>query len=97
VDQTIHFSLRLSGPNDSFLTEAEWTKHVVIFSGDHAAYVIKAAIEAKCEHAGEPGTYLPCREGDHQSMSSEASLHGSSKDVHLQVLCCRSLSYSHCT
>jgi hypothetical protein len=44
--------------NNSFLTEAEWKKHVVIFSGDHAAYVIKAAKEAKCEHAGDPAHAL---------------------------------------
>ena len=39
---------------NNFLSSEEWTKHVVIFSGDHAAYVIKAAREANCEHAGDP-------------------------------------------
>jgi hypothetical protein len=43
---------------NSFLTVDEWEKHVVIFSGDHAAYVIKAAKEANCEHAGDPAHAL---------------------------------------
>ena len=44
--------------DNNFLSEDEWKKHVVIFSGDHAAYVIKAAKEAKCEHAGDPAHAL---------------------------------------
>ena len=44
--------------DNGFLTDEEYDKHVMIFSGDHAAYVIKAAKEAKCEHAGDPAHAL---------------------------------------
>jgi len=63
MDRACNFERLTQGLKDlvidnNFLSEDEWKKHVVIFSGDHAAYVIKAAKEAKCEHAGDPAHAL---------------------------------------
>jgi hypothetical protein len=39
---------------EGFLSEAEWSKHVKIFAGDHAAYVLKAARDGGLDFSGDP-------------------------------------------
>ena len=36
------------------LTDDEFNRHVCIYSGDHASYVTRAAIDAGVDHAGDP-------------------------------------------